>query len=134
MHWPNCGNQCFGKAQLLHGKSARAAAGLQAIVVIRLLHLAATGTAAAAVAGDLHYMGNFFACEQALAVATWPIQSNTTFLGPAMAAFPPQVLSMFFAVAPPAVAGKFPLVFDAACLARCNAASTASATPTSSLG
>jgi hypothetical protein len=73
-------------------------------------------------AGDIHYMINSFSCTGAIVVGTFPLETNTTFLLPALAAFPAETQLMFGQTGFPAVAGTFPLVRDAACLARCGVA------------
>ncbi|WIA18960.1 hypothetical protein OEZ85_003629 [Tetradesmus obliquus] len=78
-------------------------------------------------AGDIHYMLNS-GCSGAILVGTWPLETNTTFLLPALGAFPPEAQLMFGQSAFPAVRGTFPLIRDAACLARCGAAAPAAGT------
>lgn len=66
----------------------------------------------------MHYIVNN-ACTAAAATATWPLDSNTTFLMPALAAAPAQAIGMFAAGPFPAAKGTFPLAPDAACLSAC---------------
>jgi hypothetical protein len=79
---------------------------------------------AASAAGDIHYMVNSF-CEEAILVGTFPMDTNTTFLLPALAAFPPEVKQMIAQTALPAAPATFPLIRDAACLAKCGLAAPA---------
>jgi hypothetical protein len=73
------------------------------------------------IAGDIHYMVNSN-CEEAILVGTFPLETNTTFLLPALAAFPAEVQLMFAQAAFPAAHAQFPLIRDAACRARCGSA------------